>query len=269
MIFHKAIAFLKRDFKMQLSYRLAFLMQFFGIFFSVTIFFFLSKVFGKSVSSHLASYGGDYFAFVLIGIAFSGFLGTGLGTFSSSISSAQGQGTLEAMLVTPTKLATIILCSSLWSFALTAFNVLIYLLFGAIVFGLDLSKANAPAALLILVLTILIFSSIGIISASFIMVFKRGDPINWLFGSFSSLLGGTFFPVTVLPTWLQKGSYFIPLFYALRSMRHAVLQGYTFGQLSGDIMMLCVFSLLILPASLLCFKRAVRQAKIDGSLVTY
>ena len=269
MILRKAIAFLIRDFKMQTSYRLAFLMQFFGIFFSVMIFFFLSQVFGKTVNSHLASYGGDYFAFVLIGIAFTSFLSTGLGSFSSSISSAQGQGTLEAMLVTPTKLATIILCSSLWNFALTAFNVLVYLFLGAIVFGLDLSKTNVPAALLILFLTILIFSSIGIVSASFIMVFKRGDPINWLFGSFSSLFGGTYFPITVLPDWLQKISYFIPLFYALRGMRYAILQGHTFRQLSGDIIALCIFSLVFLPISLLCFRKAVRQAKIEGSLVTY
>jgi ABC-2 type transport system permease protein len=269
LIFHKAVAFFRRDYKTQASYRLAFIMQFFGIFFSVAVFFFLSKLFGKAVSSQLASYGGDYFAFVLVGIAFSSFLSTGLGSFSSSISSAQGQGTLEAMLVTPTKLTTIVLCSSLWNFALTAFNVVVYLFFGAAIFGLDLSKVNVPAAFLVLLLTILIFSSMGIISASFIMVFKRGDPINWLFGSFSSLLGGTYFPITVLPAWLQKASYFIPLFYALRSMRYAVLQGYTFQQLTGDIMMLCIFSLLILPVSLLCFKHAVRQAKIEGSLVTY
>ena len=254
---------------MQVSYRLSFLLQFFGIFFSVTTFFFVSKLLGKAVNPYLTSYGGDYFSYVLIGIAFSGFLGTGLGTFSSTISSAQSQGTLEAMLVTPTRLAAIVTFSSLWSFLFTAFNVFIYLLFGALFFNLNLSKANVLAATIILFLTIIIFSGIGIVSASFIMVLKRGDPINWLFGSFSSLLGGTYFPITVLPAWLQKASYFIPLFYALRAMRHAVLQGYTFLMLGKDITILCIFAICILPISLFCFRFAVKRAKIEGSLVTY
>jgi len=269
MILKKALAFLKRDYKMQVSYRLSFLLQFLGIFFSVATFFFVSKLLGKAVNPYLTSYGGDYFSYVLIGIAFSGFLGTGLGTFSSTISSAQSHGTLETMLVTPTSLSAIITFSALWNFLFTSFNVLIYLAFGAFFFGMDLSKANLPAAFLILFLTILMFSSIGIISASFIMVFKRGDPINWLFGSFSSLLGGTYFPITVLPAWLQKASYFIPLFYALRAMRHAVLQGYTFLMLGKDIIILCIFAICILPISLFCFRFAVKRAKIEGSLVTY
>lgn len=269
MILKKALAFLKKDYRTQVSYRLSFFMQFFGIFFSVAIFFFVSKLFGKAVNPYLASYGGDYFSFVLIGIAFAGFLGTGLRTFSSSISSAQEQGTLEVMLVTPTKLSAIVAFSSLWNFLFTAFNVLVYLLFGALVFGLDLTKANIPVALLILLLTIPVFSGMGVISASFIMVLKRGDPINWLFGSFSSLLGGAYFPITVLPVWLQRFAYVIPLFYALRAMRYAVLQGFTFSALAGDILALAMFSAVIIPLSMVCFKWAVKRAKVEGSLVTY
>ncbi|MFQ5574714.1 MAG: ABC transporter permease, partial [Terriglobia bacterium] len=174
----KLLAFLKRDFRNEVSYRFSFFMRFFGIFFSVTTFFFVAQLFGKSVSPHLEAYGGDYFSFVLIGIAFSGFLGTGLSTFSSSISSAQAQGTLEAMLVTPTKLSAIIVLSSFWSFLFTSFNVLVYLVFGAAVFGMNLGNVNILAALLILALTIVAFSGVGVISASFIMVLKRGDPIG-------------------------------------------------------------------------------------------
>src|SRR3990170_2398731 len=146
----KAIAFLKKDYKQEVSYRLSFLMQFFNIFFTVTIFFFVSKLFGRSISTHLADYGGNYFSFVLIGIAFAGFLGTGLRTFSATISSQQAQGTLESILVTPTKLSSLVTLSSLWSFLFTAFSVFVYLLFGVLVFGLDLSKANVAVALIIL-----------------------------------------------------------------------------------------------------------------------
>jgi len=60
--------------------------------------------------------GGDYFSFVLIGIAFSDYLGVGLGSFAGTIREGQMLGTLEAMLVTPTRVHSIILFSSIWQF---------------------------------------------------------------------------------------------------------------------------------------------------------
>ncbi len=269
MIARKAWAFLVKDLRVQTSYRLAFIMNFVGIFFAVAIFFFVSKLMGRSVSPYLAPYGGNYFAFVLIGIALSGFLGTGLGVFSSSISSAQAAGTLEAMLVTPTRLTEIVMLSSLWSFLFTTINVAAYLIVGVAFFGLELGQANMPAAILILVLMVCVFSGLGIMSASFIMVLKRGDPISWIFGSASSIMGGTFFPVQVLPKWLQGFSYFFPLFYGLRGMRLALLKGHGLWALRGDIGALAVFAGVVVPLSFWTFSRAVRRAKIDGSLATY
>lgn len=269
MTLKKAWAFLIRDFRMQTSYRLAFIINFAGIFFSVAVFFFISKLIGNGISHYLAPYGGDYFSFVLIGVALSGFMGTGLGVFASSISRAQSHGTLEAMLVTPTRLSEIILLSSVWSFLFTTFNVLVYIFFGVVVFGLKLGGANVAAAILILILIVSIFSGLGIISASFIMVVKRGDPISWLFGSASSIMGGAFFPIQVLPGWLQNFSYVFPLFYALRAMRFALLKGYSFAALVPDILALVAFVAAIMPFSLWCFKYAVKRAKIDGSLATY
>ncbi|HZD60061.1 MAG TPA: ABC transporter permease [Anaerolineae bacterium] len=269
MIPSKVLAFLRKDLKLEMSYRFSFLMHFLSIFLSVAIFFFISKLIGSSVSAHLKDYGGNYFSFALVGIAFSNFLGTGLSSFSSIISSAQSEGTVEAMLVTPTKVSSIIVMASIWDFLMTTFDVLVYLALGALLFGLNLSQSNIPAAALIIFLTILASSGLGIISASFIMVLKRGDPVNWLFGSFSSFIGGTYFPVTVLPDWLQKVSYLFPMFYALRAMRHAVLQGFSFTALLPDMGALALFSIIILPISIIMFKWAVKLAKTDGSLVTY
>lgn len=269
MIMQKILAFVRRDFQNELSYRFAFFLRFFGIFFSVATFFFISKLFGRSVTPYLDAYGGDYFAFVLIGIAFSGFLGTGLSTFSASISTAQAQGTLEAMLVTPTRLATIVLSSSLWSFFFTSLSVFVYFAFGIVVFGADVNVSGIAPALLVLLLTILTFSGLGIISASFVMVLKRGDPVGWIFGSVSSLMGGTYFPVTVLPAWLQKFSYLFPIFYSLRAMRRALLSGASLGALAQDIGALMLIAALVLPFSAIAFNYAVKRAKTEGTLATY
>ena len=89
MIWQKMAAFIKRDFSTNISYRLSFFFQFSGIFFSVVTFYFIAKLFGKAATPYLESYGGDYFSFVLIGIAFSDYLGVGLSSFAGTIREGQ------------------------------------------------------------------------------------------------------------------------------------------------------------------------------------
>lgn len=267
--FTKPMAFLRKDFTAAASYKLSFLMQFFGIFLSAAMFFFLSRLFESAMNPYLAPYGGDYFSFVLIGIAFFDYLGLALGSMSRTIRNGQMAGTLEALLATPTRIPTIIVSSSLYSFLWTSLRVLVYLLLGVLFFGLNLGGANYWGALIILILTILAFSSFGIISASFIMVLKRGDPLTWIFTSLSGLVGGLYYPVSVLPGWLQKIAAFLPITYSLEGMRLALLKGYSLRQLLPSIGFLSIFAFIMLPLGLIGFDWAVKKAKRDGSLTQY
>ena len=268
-MFKKIFIFIKRDFALATSYKFSFFLQLFGIFFSVLTFYFIAKLFGDAAVPYLEPYGGDYFSFVLIGIAFSNYLWTSMGSFSGSIRNEQMMGTLEAMLITPTKISLIILSSSLWNFIFTSIKVFIYLLLGVFLFSVDMNNANIFAAFIILALTIICFSSLGILSASFIMVLKQGDPVNWIFNTLSGLLGGVFYPITVMPNWLQYLSYFLPITYSLRAMRHALLQGYSLEALAPDLIALVIFSIIMIPLSMLAFNYAVKGVKIDGSLTQY
>lgn len=263
------LAFLKKDLQTETSYRFSFFLQLWGVFFAVLVFYFIADLFGEAAAPYLAPYGGDYFSFVLIGIAFQGYFSVGLSSFANSLRQAQTTGTLEAMLTTPTGLSTIILSSAQWEFVMTTLRVAVYLAVGAIFLGVDLGEANYPAAALILLLTVITFSSLGIIAASFIMVVKRGDPVTWFFSSASSLLGGVYFPITILPEPVRVFSQLLPITYALNGMRLALLQGASLPELLPDSLALVIFSALLLPASLLAFRYAVRRAKREGSLTHY
>lgn len=268
-LFIKPVAFIKKDVLMQVSYKLDFMLSLLGVFVSVATFYFISRVFGKGTAFYLKDYGGQYFPFVLIGIAFNNYLSTSLMTFSSKLRQEQVMGTLEAMLVTPTKVSTVIISLSLWNFIFSSISVILYLLFGILFFGVNFKGANFIGAAVILFLTMICFSSIGIISASFIMIFKRGDPVTWLISKFSALFGGVYFPITVLPKGLQTISYFLPVTYSLRALRHTLLQGYPLGLLGYDISILMFFSVFLLPLSVFIFKYAVKTAKMNGSLLHY
>jgi len=264
----KIAAFVEKDFIEATSYKLSFLMQIASIFFSLAIFFFLSKVFDQVTSKVFERYGGDFFSFILIGLAFTNYYNLGLTSFSSTIRDAQLKGTLEALLVTPTALPLIVLSSSLWSFLFATLKVTLYLIIGAFFFKAKLIGNYLPASL-VLVLTVVVFCAIGVLSASFIMVFKRGDPIYWIFGSASAILGGIYFPVFLLPPFLQKCAALLPITHALEAMRLILLKGYPLRAVWPEIRMLVLFVIILMPLSILTFKYAVRIAKKEGSLIQY
>ena len=264
-----ARAFFKRDLSMALSYRLNFLMQLVGILFSVSTFYFLSLLFGSALVPQLEQYGGDYFSFVLIGLAFSGFMGLSLSSFATSIRESQVMGTLEIMLLSPTRLSAIVLSSSLWSYVLTTIRVVFYLLLGALIFGFSISQANFITALVVLVLSITSFSGIGILSAAIVLIVKKGDPVAWALGGVSSLLAGVYYPITVLPDWLEPVSRFLPLTYALDGMRMAMLTDASLYEIRLDILALLGFTLVLTPLAFLVFRKALKRAKMEGSLIQY
>jgi len=264
-----ATAFLKRDLSLAMSYRLSFVLQFMSIFLSVATFYFVAQLFGSAVAPQLEAYGGDYFSFVLIGLAFSSYMGLSLSSFAHSIREGQMMGTLEIMLLSPTRLSAILVSSSLWPYVFTTLRVVVYLTLGALVFGFSLSQANLLTAVVVLVLSITSFSGIGIVAAAFVLLLKKGDPVTWLFGGTSSLLAGVYYPISVLPDWLEPLSRFLPLTYALDAMRLAILKGNSLYDVRFDILMLLGFTLLLTPLAFLVFRQALKRAKIDGSLIQY
>lgn len=261
-------AFFKRDLLIETSYRISFLINFGSIFFGTFTFFFVSRIIDQTGSAFLEPYGGDYFSFVLIGIAFSAYFGVGLKSFASAIRRAQTTGTLEAMMMTPTPVSLIILSSAVWPYMFTTIRVIAYLLTG-VALGVRLPHANYPAAILSLLLSLIAFAGIGIIAASVIMVVKRGDPVTALVSNIATLVGGVFYPVTVLPGWLQSVAKAMPLTYSLNAMRAALLQGATWSELQPDLTALALFCIVLIPTSLFLFKSAVERARADGSLAHY
>lgn len=265
----KPIAILKKEFLMATSYRFDFILRIFGIWFSLLVYYFLAKLINPAVSNDLLPYGGNYFSFVIIGTAFSNYLNVGLDSFSNSIREAQLMGTLEAVLVTRTRFTTILIYQALWNFLLASFHVVIYLAFGFIFFKVQLTNPNYFATIVILLLTVLAFSALGIISGSFILIFKKGTPINWVFYNFSRFLGGVFYPLSVLPGWLQKLSNLLPITHALEGVRLALLRGYSLEDLKTQVVALLIFNLVIFPLSLLCFTLSFLKARKDGTLCHY
>lgn len=262
-------AFLRRDALIQMSYRLAFVLDILSIVFSVATFYFVSRLVGPSSEGLLSSYGGQYFPFVLIGIAFSTYQGVGLHSFAQSIRQEQYLGTLESVLAAPVSPSSFLLASAQWDFLYATLQVTIYFCAAAAVFGFRLPNADWAAAAVILALTMAAFLSLGILSAAFVLTSKKGDPVTWLVSTASELLGGVFFPIALLPDSLKAVSNFIPMTHALEGLRKTLLGGASLSAVRGDAFFLGAFTAIFLPLGVWFFRRALAHARRAGSLGHY
>ncbi|HXV76617.1 MAG TPA: ABC transporter permease [Candidatus Polarisedimenticolaceae bacterium] len=262
----KLWAFIKRDFLSEVSYRLAFLMSVAGMFFSLLAFYFLTKMIDPATAG---LDGIPPFDWLLIGLSFQFYFSTALYSFSARVRNEQLLGTLEAMLVTPTPTSMVVFSSAAWDFVYGGIRVLLYLLFATLVFGVKLHLQSPMSLIIGVLLTLLSSAGLGILSASFILYFKRGDPINFLLSGATTLLGSVFFPVQLLPGWVQPLSEYLPITWSLRIVRGSLLQGRTFGELQRELIVLALLTVVLLPGGLLCSRFAIRRAKREGTLIQY
>ncbi len=258
-------AFFKRDARIFLSYRVGVLLRVVSFVFTLAPFFFIAKLMSPYAIPALEPYGGEFFPFVLIGLAFSRYVGVSLSGLSGALREEQLQGTLEALLVTPTALVRLFVGNLLWDFVWTTFEVCIFLIIGVVIFGVNVS-INGFAVVCVLVATFICFMGLGVMSASAVLVFREADPVNWAVGGVMKLLGGVYFPLAVLPDGLQQLAQWIPLTHALEGLRKAVLLGGTVFDVSHHCFVLFGFSLLFWPCAMLSLSCAMRVLRESGSL---
>ena len=107
------------------------------------------------------------------------------------------------------------------------------------------------------------------LSASYSLLFKRSNPVKWLFLGVAGLVSGIMYPVTVLPHALQILARLVPVTYSLQGMRIALLEDATLSALWPTLRALLLFALVLLPLSLTVFAWALRRTKVTGTLTHF
>jgi len=256
----------RRDFAIAASYRGVFILELLEALFGVASFYYLSRFVESPQLRDALPQGSSYFAYALVGFAFFDYLNVSLTTFESSIEVARQNRTLEALLVTQTPLWQILAGAAIYPFFLLAIRTIVYIAWGVFLFGFPLGSANWFGAAIVLVASIFSLIGLGILSASYLILFKRGNPAKWLILGVSGLVGGLMYPISILPRPLQLLARLIPVTYSLEGMRAALLGGSGLRNLWPSIAALLAFAVVLIPASLAIFSWAVRRTKITGTL---
>ena len=154
-----------------------------------------------------------------------------------------------------------VLLSSLYRLAFSSIQLILIFLAGIFVFGFDVSEMNVVSTVVIFFTSLLNFISFGLISAAAIIVLKKGDPLGWLLTSTSAIFGGAFFPITVMPGFLESISRFVPAKYSLDALRLTIIQGYSLPMVSDQLLVLGLIALVTVPLGIKLFLMSVRRAR--------
>jgi ABC-2 type transport system permease protein len=265
-----AAGFIVKDMAIALSYKFQFFFQFLRVLFAVAVIYFIGKMLSDSGSSPLLQkYHADYFSFALVGLAIGSYLKAGLVTVTNDLRQTMNQGVLEAMCATPSDYNWLLFCMTLWPFLFETIRITCYFLVGMVIFGMRFHQANWSGAAATIVLTVPIFLMLGMTSCSILVLIKRGDPINWIFSSVSSLLAGTMFPIDVLPNWLRAIALCLPLTHSLEAARKCLLAGAALRQVGHHLGALVLFILVLLPVTVLVNGICMKQARRRGAFSTH
>lgn len=261
----KTAAIFRRDFLTAIRYRTGFLLVAAGTVAELAAFYYLARAIGPGFRPQ----GIDYFPFLLVGTGFYTFLLMGINSFLLIVQEAQQTGTLEILMTTSTPGTVLVFLSALSAFAGNLLQMMVYVAAGLLVFETPLQHPNILGGLVIFGLSVAIAVAIGIFAATLQLAMQKGSAVVWLLGSGAWFLTGTLFPVSTLPHPLRVLAELIPITHALDGMRLALLQGSSFSALTGEIGILALFAVILLPLSVMGFSYSLRRARLAGTLSFY
>ena len=132
---------------------------------------------------------------------------------------------------------------------------------------LDFSRANPITALAFTFLGSFSFVGIGIFAAILPLLYvERGAQMTFVLQSCLLLVSGVYYPISVLPGWMQVLSHLSPATYVLDGVRAGLVHGTPLTELIGDIWPLIVMGFAFIPLGLWAFGRAEHYAKRTGKL---
>jgi len=223
-----------------------------------------------------AGYGDvSWLAFALVGVASANYLWMCISRLGHSMQHEVREGTLEQIISSPIKLRSYIIGQSIRGFLVSG-----YFMFGVLTVGIFV--LNVPLVitfetflsfLMIIMMMVLSYIGVGITAAGIILIFKKGDPLTFLFASVTEFLGGVLFPLNYLQDYpvLWTLAWLMPYTYALDASRKVLLDGATLSSqvVLYDIVVLVIYTLIFIPIGLWVFRWSCNRIRDEGTVATY
>jgi ABC-2 type transport system permease protein len=258
-------AVVARDYRLARSYRVAFVLDIVLGVVNLAIFFFISRSLGDPSPASLGD-APSYFAFAAVGIAVTVVMEAASIGLATRLREEQLTGTLEALVAQPLTASELAFGVTAYPFLFATIRAGLYILAAALLLDLDVSEANWPAFVLMLVAIGIALTAIGVFMGALVLLVKRARALPGLVTLGLGLLGGAYFPISELPDWLQPIAEITPTRFAFDGLRSALFGGEGWPT---DLLALAIFSATALPLGVWSLALALGISRRRGSLAQF
>jgi ABC-2 type transport system permease protein len=265
----KLPAFLRRDLLVMLSYRVAFASDVLHIALQAVLFSFVAQLIDPAALPDYGAGSTSYLEFVMIGVVVATVSALLLERVATAIRQEQMIGTLEALLVSPTSPTTLQAGSVAFDLLFIPIRMGALLLGVSLAFGLDFDPAGIGPALVALAAFVPFVWGLGLISAAGIVTFRRGVGAVGAGMNLLGLVSGAFFPLSLLPAWLQAVAEVNPVAIAIETVREALIGGAGWSAIRPEVLLLFPLSAFSLFLGIVAFRAALAREHRRGTLGLY
>lgn len=257
-------AVVRRDFHVFLSYRTRLVSQVLTSIFSLTLFYYVSRL----VRVEGFTTPDRYFGFVVVGIALVGVLYSCFAV-SETIRQELVAGTFERLLLSPFGGVRGAVATMIFPLAYAFLLAAVTLGLGVTIFGMELHWSTVPLALPALFLALLAFLPFGLFFCALTVATKQANiGASWVI-ALLSIVGGLYFPIALLPGWAQFAAEIQPFTPATELLRHLLVDAPMESSVGLGLVKIVVFAELLVPLALYALHRAIRLGQRRGTIIEY
>jgi ABC-2 type transport system permease protein len=212
---------------------------------------------------------------LIVGVLLWSFLSVLFNEIASSVAYERWEGTLEYTFMAPVSRLIHLFGVSLFAAIYSIIRLAIVIGGLAVFIKLDLSRANLLGILIVLLVSSFAFIGLGLMAAV-LPVFspERGAEATNIFQGCLLLVSGVYYPVEILPGWLQPLAKLSPATYSLSACRKLMgigsgqpqLVGAPISEVAPELLTLTLMGVIMVPVGLWVFGHVERWAKKTGKL---
>lgn len=207
--------------------------------------------------------------YLLIGTSVWTYLSVTFDGVTDIINMERWEGTIEHTFMAPISRFTHMIGSCSYAIVHGMLFTFLQLVIVAAFFHLDLGQANYLTAFFMLVIGSVSFIGFGIAASVLPLLYtEKGMQMSFIVRSVLLLVSGVYYPIQVLPEWMQPLARISPATYVLEGLRAAILKNAPIWspEIWSYTWPLIITGVVSIPAGIYIFGLAERYAKRTGKL---
>ena len=205
--------------------------------------------------------------YLLIGAVLWAYLGIIFEFMTETVAWERWEGTIEYTFMAPLSRLTHLAGMGAYSVLYGLVRAVALFAVVGLFFDLRMPDADFVAALVGLLVASVSFSGIGMMTAVLPLISpEKGAQLGFVAQGVLLVVSGVYYPVDVLPGWMERIAAVSPATYALEGVRRAIMDGDGLTSMGRELALLAVIGVVCIPVGLALFAAGERYAKRHGKL---